>query len=606
MTQLGARPRTVVRSTYKGFHLVPSHGRIHAIPPCLDPEEVLLRGWVASHPAVLSAATREEAEALVDATDPGLLEPQPLGHCDGYHLVRYLGAVYGVPHGAGAVNLAWEQDRRDAGVVCGRTRAEVEERIRRARGEVPVEFAGWLPIYQAWGNCGRHPQFRHTAEPPPGYRFTSSAPPRREPPLRAPVLTRLVRAVCRLVAALWAVVRPLVAVVRPGRGCSLRGRLRVVAAVVRLFVALRRNGARLVPTLKFLQSRHFQSQLLLADYPGLVFLTSMPYTYGQNPWVVEIEDPTTLFYPLVQNGHTCELGVADSPYYPIVKTLLEADHCKGIVTHMRSTAELVRTLFRSETINRKVFYQPLGVRLPERWQRHDDTEHINLLFINSWCQMPTNFQLRGGLEVLEAFATLRERYPQLRLTLRTGLPGLAEHYHRIIEAGWVRVIDRFLSAEEMEALLAESHVFLLPAARVHIVSLLQAMSYGLAVVASDGWGIEEYVTHGRNGLIVKGRYGKVAWADHQAGVLREDYGPMLTPDPEVVGGLVDAVSLLVEDHELRKRLGRAARRDVETTFSLERWNRGLKEAFDRGLSGGPAPGPAAPAVRELVPVPTDP
>jgi glycosyltransferase involved in cell wall biosynthesis len=47
---------------------------------------------------------------------------------------------------------------------------------------------------------------------------------------------------------------------------------------------------------------------------------------------------------------------------------------------------------------------------------------------------------------------------------------------------------------------------------------------------------------------------------------------------------VDAVSQLVEDRALRQRLGRTARRDVETTFSLERWNRGLREVFDNALS----------------------
>src|SRR5262249_310995 len=137
---------------------------------------------------------------------------------------------------------------------------------------------------------------------------------------------------------------------------------------------------------------------------------------------------------------------------------------------------------------------PLGVKIPPRWQRHDDRgddEEIRLLFINSWCQAPSNFYVRGGLDVLEAFAILHERYPQLRLTLRTTLPPLDTHYHRIVENGWVRVIDRFLSAEEMADLHASSQIFLLPAARVHIVSLLQAMSYGLAVVGSDGWGMEE-------------------------------------------------------------------------------------------------------------------
>ena len=155
---------------------------------------------------------------------------------------------------------------------------------------------------------------------------------------------------------------------------------------------------------------------------------------------------------------------------------------------------MVPTLFGSEVIGKKVFYAPLGVKLPRRWPapRAQPDEPIHLLFINSWCQVPGNFYLRGGLDILEAFAILHERYPQLRLTLRTTSPS-DDHYHRIIETGWVRVINRFLYAEEMADLHADSHVFLLPAARVHIVSLLQAMSYGLAVVASDGWGIEEYL-----------------------------------------------------------------------------------------------------------------
>jgi glycosyltransferase involved in cell wall biosynthesis len=360
--------------------------------------------------------------------------------------------------------------------------------------------------------------------------------------------------------------------------------LRVLAAMIRLFVTLRRHGARTIPILRFLRSRHYQSQLLLARYRGLVFLPSIPHTYGQNPWIVEIEDPTTLFNPFIHNGQTYSLCPTESPYFPIIKTLLEADQCKGIITHIQSTATLVPTLFQSDKIRNKVFHVPLGVNLPKRWQRHerqDADSSIHLLFTNSWHQSPGNFRLRGGFEILEAFAILRERYPQLRLTLRTSLPLLEPRQHRIIEEGWVRVINRFMSAEELGELMAESDIYLLPAARIHIVSLLQAMSYGLTVVASDGWGFAEYVDHERNGLVVKGRYGKVSWADEQAGMLREDYEPLFDPDPEVVQGLVEAISRLVEDPALRRRLGHNARRDVETTYNLERWNAGLKEVFDR-------------------------
>jgi glycosyltransferase involved in cell wall biosynthesis len=593
MTHLGRRKKVEFPRAYGGFRLLPAYGRVFAVPPPFDPKGMLADGTLFTHPAVLSASNLAEVRALVDRADPAAHRPEFVGGYEGYDLFRHRGSFHGVPRSAGPVDLDLPEECARAGVITGPTRAEVEARVRGLRDAAPVEFAGWLPIFGFFGNCGRHPQFTHRAEPPPGYRFTCSEPPPRRPrPGWFEPVARLRQRAGHALRRLPRLVAPFFALFRGGRRVSLRTRLRVLAAIVRLFVLFLRRGARPGAALRFLQTRHLQSQLLLPPDRGLVFLTSMPYTYGQDPWVIEVEDPTTLFYPFIHNGHTYDLDIHESPYFPVVKALLESESCKGILTHVRSTAEMLPTLFRSETIRRKVFYAPLGVPLPARWQRHPARpadEPIHLLFINSWCQIPTNLYVRGGLDVLEAFATLRQRYPQLRLTLRTSLPTLDDHYHRIIEQGGVRVIHRFLPAREMADLHADSHIFLLPAARIHVVSLLQAMSYGLAVVTSDGWGIEEYVEHGRNGLIVKGRYGKTSWADHEAGMLREDYEPTYTPDPEVVQGLVEAVSRLVEDRALRARLGRAARADVETKYNMGQWNRALQEAFDRARGVDPHP-----------------
>jgi glycosyltransferase involved in cell wall biosynthesis len=605
---LGRRERVFFPETYKEYRLIRTHGRVFGIPIALDPERVLSDpdGKMFFHPAVLSAATLEELRERIDSADEPAPRPEVVGRCEGHELVRLGDAVHAVPDGAGEVDLYLENERLAASVVSGGDAAEVTQLLRRRGDEVPVEFAGWLPIYRFAGNCGQHPQFKHTGAPPEGYRFTRSDP-RPERSERPPsLLGQALQRIRQLPGAASKLMRPLFALFRPGPGVSLRARWRTFVAMLRLYRELRRNGCRLGAIARFLQTRHLQSQLLLGDHKGLVFLTSMPFTFGQNPWLIEIEDPTTLFFPLIHNGHNAHLDVRASPYLPVVKTLLEDDACKAILTHVRSTAELVPALFGSETIKRKVVHAPLGVPLPRRHQRHEprpDSEPIDLLFINSWCQVPENFYVRGGLDVLEAFATLRERYPQLRLTMRTALPALDAHYHRLIERGWVRVINRFVTAEEMAELHAGSHVYLLPAARLHVVSLLQAMSYGLAVVASDGWGIPEYLDHERTGLIVPGRYGKTSWADREAGFLREDYEPTYTPDPVVVQGIVEAVSRLVEDPALRARLGRAARAEVEAKYTLEQWNRGMKTALDlaagerrdasppveRAGTGGPTP-----------------
>ncbi|MBY0229872.1 MAG: hypothetical protein K2W96_11375 [Gemmataceae bacterium] len=473
MTHHGPRPRPPFPDSLAGYGLRRDGGRIYAVPPHLELGALRAARRLDDHPDVLRAASLAEIEALIGQDDPA--EPSPEGACEGWSLWRRGGRWHAVPPGT-APDLAVAEDRERAGVLSAPTRDELEDRLRALLADRPVEFAGWLPIYEVAGNCGRHPQFAHIGQPPEGFRFTRSG--QSPAPTLPPEPSWWRKLPGRMLGAAWGAIRPLFTLLGGAPGLGLSGRWRLVRAMMRLWSACRRNGAGMGATLRFLQSRHLRSQMLLGRHPGPVFLTSMPYTFGQWPWLVEIEDPTTLFFPFVQNGHTQELDLRASPWFPCVKALLEDDACRGIVTHIRSTAELVKELFRSDAISRKVSYAPMGVKVPARYQRHEplpDDAPLDLLFINSWHQGPGNFYLRGGLDVLEAFAVLKARYPRLRLTIRSALPPLDARYRRMIESGWVRVIDRFLSAEEMAALLAGSHAFLLPAARIHIVSLLQAM-----------------------------------------------------------------------------------------------------------------------------------
>jgi glycosyltransferase involved in cell wall biosynthesis len=565
---------------YRGFQIVVYRNHWYALPPGLvrlDPDRPSLS---LRHPAVLCAVSREAIESQIDEFDPTEYRSEPVGEFEGYDLIRHGGRIYGVPRALGTLDLNVEEDRTHDSVVPGNTVEEVIERIGESRNAKPIEFVGWLPVFKRFGNCGAHPQFGHTDAPPPGYKFvrTDRVTFDEDPPPPTP---------WRISAMVLALGLSLRIFAATARQYGVRRTLRTLYQFVCFIVMLIRKTGRVMPSLRFAHSRNFQSQVLTPQQAELVFVTSVPYTYGQNPWVIEIEDPTSLFFPYVHNGRTVGLDVRSSPYFATVKALLEADNCRGIVTHMRSTAEMLPTLFQSEAISRKVVYAPLGVALPTRWQRHDDEEgEIHLLFTNSWHQNTDSFFVRGGLDVLEAFDVLRKRYPQLRLTIRSRLPKLGDRYHRILESGWVRVIDRFLPKPEMAALQSASHIYLLPAARIHIVSVLQAMSYGQAVVVTDGWGMDEYIEHGRNGLVVSGRAGKVSWADREVGFLRENYGPMYTKDKKVVDGLVESVSLLVEDIAVRRRIGRAARADVESRYSTTQWNAALKSAFDKARAAG--------------------
>jgi glycosyltransferase involved in cell wall biosynthesis len=444
----------------------------------------------------------------------------------------------------------------------------------------PVEFAGWLPCFRFFGDCGHHPQFAHTEAPPDGYQFVCSNP-KAVPRAAGRPRGGLLAPALRLLRIAWLVLRPIGSVLHHAQTIGVWQSLQTLACVVRLFFMLRRARCKIAPTVQFLRTRHFPSQVLVPPSSTLMFLTSIPFTFNQRPWVVEIEDPTTLFFPFHNNGGTAYTSIQSSPYLPVVKALLESDSCRGIITHMRSTAEALPKLFASDLIAAKTCYVPYGTTLPPKAPERPSSGPLDLLFTCSWHQVPESFFWRGGLDLLRAFETIHERYPHVRLTLRTRLPAMSARFRQVLEKCWVRVIDRYLPDDDMDKLMRGTHIFVLPAARIHVVSVLRAMAYGQAVVVSDGWGFREYVEHDRNGMVVPGRYGKASWMD-DAGMLREDYyGAMFNSDAAVARGLIETISMLVEDHELRRRLGQQARRDVATRYNLANWNRGLQEALNR-------------------------
>jgi glycosyltransferase involved in cell wall biosynthesis len=406
-----------------------------------------------------------------------------------------------------------------------------------------VFFAGYLRPFK---HVGRHPQFEHIHNPPAGYEFVTSSQSRSPK--------------SRTLKSLMRFCRDALASGSTGKDLS-----------------------------RFIRSRSLRSQM---SFPNAVlsFLPSSPFILGQTPWVIEIEDTTTLFAPFPRiNGKRLYPrllgldGIYDSGFFPCVKALLENESCRGIVCHVRSTAQSIPVLFGNPKLAEKVSHIPMGIQVPPSRKSRTDADTVTLLFTNSWHQGATGFYLRGGLDALEAYSMLYSKYKNLRLIVRSKLPDdLDGRYHQIIERCNVTVMDRFLRADEIRSLFESADIYLLPSARLHVVSILQAMAHGLAVVASDGWGISEYIDHERNGLIVAGRYGETSWMT-PGGMLMEDYRPLLKATPKVAGTLRDMLALLIDEPDRRQQLGETARRDIETRFSLESWNLGLARVFDRAL-----------------------
>ena len=589
----------VLVNTHKGFNIVKYQGKLYCMKSNLGNVDFTQRVQLMSSD-ILSADTQEEIESLINkklseaakieenltiaprqgtpiqfekdetksyqGLNMGDLKPLAddisylLYVYRGYNIIRYNDGYYALPHSAGPIDLRDDKQRQHPEIIKADNCSELHARINQFEKAVPVEYAGWLPSFQNFGNCGNHPQFANINTPPAGYMFRYSKPNHG----KLSVKKRL----------------------RRYMALSLTG-VFIVFSSLKFAVLALLKGAKLGDILRFFRSRGLKSQLLLKSRQNLVFLPSVPYTFGQYPWVIELEDPISFLFPFFHNGETVLTNFQKSPYFPVFKTLIESRQCRGIITHIKSTAQNLPRLFKSEKISSKITYMPMGIKLPA--VSHiikEEKKEVHLLFNNSWHQDPRSFYLRGGLDVLGAFEKLREKYKNIFLTLRSSLPSLDSEYINIIKNNNVRVIKQFLTNSDWEMLMKQSDIYLLPSDRIHVVSMLEAMSFGLPVVVSDGWGFEEYIHDRINGMIVKGRYGRVVWMDNETGMLRENYSLMSYQDPVVVKGLVEAITTLIEDKDLYEKISRKARADIETKYNLENWNNGLKKAFDKALNRG--------------------
>lgn len=122
------------------------------------------------------------------------------------------------------------------------------------------------------------------------------------------------------------------------------------------------------------------------------------------------------------------------------------------------------------------------------------------------------------------------------------------------------------------AILAASDVFVLSSRSEGLpVSVLEAMAAGLPVVASRVGGVPELVEDGVGGFLV---------------------------EPGDAAALAEALERLVDDRELRRRLGAGARSRAEERFDLPRFHREHLELYRRELARAGRAEPARPATSD--------
>ena len=139
---------------------------------------------------------------------------------------------------------------------------------------------------------------------------------------------------------------------------------------------------------------------------------------------------------------------------------------------------------------------PPGVTTPNvtknsKRENHDD--EFRLLFVGR------NFDRKGGPTLLKSFEALASEFPNLRLTIKTRTRNITVPA-KIMDR--VTIIDTEIPKEDLVSMYVNSDLFVLPSiAEAFGLVCLEAMSYGLPVVASNHYALPEIVEDGITGYL---------------------------------------------------------------------------------------------------------
>jgi glycosyltransferase involved in cell wall biosynthesis len=199
---------------------------------------------------------------------------------------------------------------------------------------------------------------------------------------------------------------------------------------------------------------------------------------------------------------------------------------------------------------------PNGVALPDL-EGLRRPQRPRLLFVGDL------IRAKGLYDLLRACGRLTPRFPDLELVCAGGKPP-PEMTRLVAELGLQQRVScpGWLGPDRLRAELGRASVFALPSyAEGMPMALLEAMSWGLPVIATPVGGIPQVVEQGVNGLLVA---------------------------PGDIEGLAAALARLLSEPPLRASLGAAARLTIETRFSLDTALDRLGELYRRfGLEPRP-------------------
>lgn len=319
-------------------------------------------------------------------------------------------------------------------------------------------------------------------------------------------------------------------------------------------------------------------------------LTIVPTYYKQLvvPHCIVIEDYITLFFPHIHNGSNFNFNPKAFVHMPAYKAAFEDKNFKGFICHMKQTLESIDKMFDySEKITKKLFYLPLAYESSITQIKPTNSEKIVLTFTNSFGGQENNFPLRGGLECLLAF---KELYENGNTNLFLNLVGPVNvgsellKWFKNCENVFIHGPNTIIHGREMltddiiHKIILDTDIFLIPACRIHSMSVVRALCYGNIVIGSNGWGFNEFLDEE---FRCDGQQNSTYIED---GLLKERYSLYLDqPNLILLSSIKNKISNLLKDPEKIDKVKKQNLVSSKERFSMKKRDIILQDILEKML-----------------------
>ena len=347
-----------------------------------------------------------------------------------------------------------------------------------------------------------------------------------------------------------------------------------------------RTFARFVNGLLGLGFDKYSSEKKPADFDvfhsaGSGMIESIPWIVANDVnWIVDFEHVGSLF-GYYGDWHKRMYNAASRR---VITKQFSSRYCRKILPWTDAARRTIENILPSDRIAEKTEVMRLAIRpAPPRPNNLPSHDRVRILFMGT-SNFQREFWSKGGYEALESYRILRANIgDRVELNFRCWMPYEIRTKYSPLKG--LHIIDGVLPREELNRLFWQSDIFLFPSHNTPGLAFLEAMRFGLPIVAKDIWANREIVKNGVNGFLVEPSSGIAYYLPGFVPNWSGDSGPFIqqlkTHDQRVIDDIVDCLHSLVESRNLRERMGSAGLAEVERgSVSIVKRNEQLRRVYE--------------------------